>query len=105
MEVPNQEVARRPKWLGTRRLISVLFGVNELRHEPFHLVGNFLTRALLKGPVPWSEYKMSHCQPFLPFDYFSNHLKCLTRQGFTGLLNVSNFIMHPHKQILAGTLL
>ena len=45
--------------VGTGRPISVLFGL-----ESFHLVGSFLTRALLKGPVSWSEYKMYPCQVF-----------------------------------------
>jgi len=37
----------------------------------------------------------SHC----PLITFSNHLKYLTKQGFPGLLNIMNLIVHPLKQI------
>ena len=38
------------------------------------------------------------CKPLL-FEFFSNHLKYLTKQGFTGLLNVIKLIIHSLKQI------
>ena len=67
----------------------------------------------LKGTVPlglqlcplWSGLK-TRClfaSP-LPFDCFNYHLKYLTKQGFPGLLNMMNLIMHLLSKFLARTL-
>ena len=57
----------------------------------------FLLGFYLEGTLPFVVLsKKTTCTIASPlsFGYFSNHLKYLTRQGFPGLLNVMNLIMH-----------